>query len=120
MAYSLTTGSHGSTGVKTVTVGFQPYRAKITVSAVVGGDTNAQESVGTTDGTLEICNAWYQDATRGKQNRFTNRMVNVYDWNGAAFVDKVVATFDSFTATEFKYNVTTADSNYQFMIEVWG
>lgn len=119
MSYFLTTVSHGSTGIKTINCGFQPTGARITVGASGNNDTNAQMSVGITDGTNQICDAWYQDASRGKQDRVSNKLVNVWDWNGSAFYNPSQATFDSFTSTQFKYNVTTADSNYQYLIECW-
>lgn len=122
MAYLAGTASHNTTGVKTLAVGFQPIRAKITVSAKSGGQTYAHQSVGVTDGVNQFCDAWYQDATRGNTDRFTDRLVNQWEWDsgGAAWVIKTRANFDSFTATQFKYNVITADINYQYFIEVWG
>lgn len=119
MNYLLGTISHSTTGIKTITCGFQPLGARITAGPINGGSTVTRQSLGVTDGTTQVCDAFYQSDLRGKQNRLTE-MVHVYDWNGTAFIDKVVATFSSFTATEFKYNVTTADVNYQFQIEVWG
>lgn len=119
MSYFMGTTSYGTTGVKTITCGFQPVGAKITIGAVTGGDTNAQMSVGVTDGTNSVCDSWYQDATRGKQTR-TTELAHVYDWNGTVFTDDVVISFDSFTATQFKFNITTVDVNRQLFIEVWG
>lgn len=120
MNYFVETVSHNTTGVKTRTCGFQPLGARITTCAPGGSDTNAQQSVGVTDGTLQICDTFYQDASRGKQARISGELVHCYGWNGSAFTDEVVATFDSFTSTEFKYNVTTANVSYQFLVEVWG
>lgn len=122
MNYYFTTVSHSTTGVKIRTPGFQPVRAKITVAAKSGGQTYAHKSVGTTDGTNSVCDAFYQDATRGKTDRYTDRLVSQWEWDTgtSAWVEKTKATFDSFTATEFKYNVVTADVNYQYFIEVWG
>lgn len=120
MAYYLTTISHSTTGVKTRTPGFQPIGARITVAAKSGGETYAHKSIGITDGTNQICDSFFQDATRGKSDRYTDRLISQWEWNGAAFVEKVRVDFDSFTATEFKYNVVTADVNYQLLVEVWG
>jgi len=122
MAYFLTTASYGVTGVKTVTCGFQPLAARITVGSKTGGQTYAHKSVGVTDGTNQVCDWWYQDATRGNTNRNSDRMVNQVEWDSgtSAWVTKTRSNFDSFTATEFKHNVVTADSNYQYLIEVWG
>lgn len=121
MSYFLTTASHSTTGVKTITCGFQPIGARITVSAKSGGQTYAHQSVGTTDGTNTVTDSWYQDATRGKTDRYTDRIVSQWEWDsgGSVWSEKTKATFDSFTATEFKYNVNTADVNYQYFIEVW-
>lgn len=122
MNYYFATISHGTTGVKTRAVGFQPLGARITVAAKSGGQTYAHQSVGVTDGTNTVCDSWYQDATRGKSERYTDRMASQWEWDSgtSTWVEKTRAGFDSFTATEFKYEVITADVNYQYFIEVWG
>lgn len=120
MAYFAATVSYNVPGVKTLTVGFQPMGARITVGARNGSNTYAHKSVGITDGTNQFCDTFYQDATRGKTERFNDRLVSHIEWNGSAWVEKVRVNFDSFTPTQFKYNVVTPDVNYQFLIEVWG
>lgn len=121
MAYYQATISHGTTGVKTRTPGFQPLAAKITV-VPFSAATELQKSVGTTNGTIQITDTDYVDPNRSKQERFSDRMAHIYKWNSgsSSYDTKFRADFDSFTATEFKYNVVTADSNYQLLVEVWG
>lgn len=119
MAYFLGSTSHNTTGVKTITVGFQPIGVRITTGPNGGSESAAHQSVGVTDGTNSVCDSLFQDATRGKSDRFSDRLVSVWEWNGAAFTEVCKATFDSFTATQLKYNVTTANVNYQFKIEAW-
>lgn len=121
MSYFITTISHNTTGVKTITVGFQPLAAHITVGQKTStAQTMAHLSKGITDGTNQICDTFFADGTRAKTERFSDRLVSHIEHNGTNYVEKVRADFDSFTATELKYNVVTPDVNYQFLIEVWG
>lgn len=125
MNYKQGTITHSTTGVKTITCGFQPLAAEI----ICGGDPAGTQtsinhlSIGTTDGTNQVCDSWALDtANHAKQDRYSDRLVSVWKWDvgTSAFVEEVKATFDSFTATEFKYNVTTGNANRQFRYRIWG
>lgn len=121
MAYFQETVSHNSTGVKTRTIGFQPVSARITLGQKTStAQTMAHKSVGVTDGTNQVCDTFFADGTRAKTERFSDRLVSHIEHDGTNYVEKVRANFDSFTPTELKYNVITADVGYQFLIEVWG
>lgn len=122
MSYFLSTISHSSTGVKTITCGFQPTRAKITVSCNGSGDDIARQSVGVTDMTNQICDTFAVDAGSNFSygDRFSDRMVGFYDFDGSG--NPVVLTranHDSATATQYKYNVITANVNCQYKVELW-
>lgn len=120
MSYFIETISHPSTGLKTRTIGFQPTGVRITVSQKTStAQTMAHKSVGISDGTNQICDTFYADGNYAKTERFNDRLVSHIEHNGVSFVEKVRANLDSFTATELKYNVITADVNYQFLIEAW-
>lgn len=121
MAYFLTTVSHSTTGVKTINVGFQPISARITAGNKTGvADNCARKTTGVTDGTNQICDVEYLDTTSGYTDRFSDRLVSVRERVAGTITEVVRANFDSFTATELKYNVTTANVNFQFLIEVDG
>lgn len=121
MSYYATTISHGSTGTKTITCGFLPLQAKITVSAQFGTtDGVIHKSEGWTNGTNAFYNTIFSDATGRQTICGTGKLVSHYDRVGGVITEIVNATFNSFTATQFKYNVVTADANYQFFVEVWG
>lgn len=121
MAYFLETVSHNTTGVKTRTVGFQALGYRITVGPKNGGTAFVSTSTGLCDGTNQVCDSAYSDPSRADAPaRYNDRVVFIREWNGSAYVTKVQAAHDSITATEIKYNVTTADVNYQFLIEAWG
>ena len=123
MAYKQGTISHGSTGVKTITVGFQPLGAEL----IVGGDPGSVASVmrlsmGQTDGTNQVCDSYFADGSRGMSDRANDCLVSLQRWDSgtSTYVEDTRAEFDSFTATEFKYNVTIANANRQYRYRIWG
>lgn len=123
MAYRLFLVTHGTTGVKTRNVGFQPIEARITLGAKDGAvQTWLQKSEGVTDGTSSVCLSQWGDITAGVKSfkDITGTLASQYDKVSGTWTEVVHANFDSFTATEFKYNVTAANSNFQFIVEVWG
>lgn len=121
MSYTLSSITHATTGVKTMTPGYQPVRAKLTVRPAPGAAvTIRQASDGVTNGTNQICDSDTIETTRIYQRRFTDRMASIWEYTGGAWTEVFKITFDSFTATEFKYNVVTANSAYQVMRETWG
>lgn len=125
MAYFLETISHPSAGIKTrnivdnaTGIPFTPSWYRITAGPKSGGTNFAATSEGSFSGTLQTCDSVYIDAARvDMPSRYNDRVVFVREWNGAAYVAKVHATHDSIPANQIKYNVVTADVNYQFKIE---
>lgn len=125
MAYFQGTVSHNSTGTKNITVGFQPLGVKITVSQKTNtAQTFAHLSVGSSDGTKQRVDAFYQDTTGGTTVKDTTKIVSHWERVSGTITEKVAAHVDQatapWTATEVKYIVDTADVNYQFLVEVWG
>src|SRR5882724_11972352 len=108
MGYFMGTVSHGTTGVKTITVGFQPTRARITVTKGPNS-TLAHQSVGKWDGTNQITDTISTDGTSAYNDRFTDRMVSLYNFSAGSPNLLTRANHDSVTATEYKYNVITAN-----------
>lgn len=121
MAYFTGTISHGTTGTKTITCGFAPIYAKITVAAQVGTvDGVIHKSEGWTDGTVQYYNTIYSDTTGHQTICGNTKLVSHYARVGGVITEIINATFNSFTATQFKYNVNTANANYQYFVEIWG
>lgn len=121
MSYFFGTASYSTANLKTITCGFQPVRAKITIGSIAGGENAIiHQSVGVTDGTNQLCDSFADDGTNLYQNRFTDRMVSHYVFAAGVPTETTKATFSSFTATQFKFTVNTANVNYQYFIEVWG
>jgi len=120
--YYNTTGSFGSTGIKTTTCGFQPIGIRVTISSK-GGETYTHFSQGQADNSgYTTCHAFIQDTTGGKTVKFAGnngQIASVWERVSGTLTEVFAATFDSFTATAGKINVTTANSNYQCNIELW-
>lgn len=125
MAYYSARLTHSTTGVKTRTPGFQPAGARITITAQDGStpQTWIQRSVGTTNGTDHYTEIQYGDVTTGlKSKNDTTCIASHYDKISGTWTEVLRATFDSFTSTQFKYNVTVAGSTasaFTFFIECW-
>lgn len=123
MAYSRSATTHATTGVKTYTCGFQPEEAELEVRFAPGASTAiARFSNGSTDGTNQNADSYHLAAARARQEIYTDRMASIWEWDSgtSSFVEVFRANFDSFTATEFKYNVTIANANYQVLRKVRG
>lgn len=118
------TTSFGTTGVKTIDVGFQPIGMRITVCQKFNtSQTFSHWSYGVVGSyeaeLLQFCHSTFQDTTGGQSKTYSDRIVSHWERVAGTLTEKVAATFDSFTTTELKINVTTADANYQFLIEAW-
>lgn len=116
MAFKRSAITHGSTGVKSFVCGFQPEEAELIVRPAPGAViTDVYLSTGTTDGTNQNCDTFTVYSARRRQETFTDRMASIWEWNGASWTEVFKITFDSFTATEFKYNVVIGNPNYQVL-----
>lgn len=121
MAYFQTTVSHSSTGVKTISPGFTPLAAEFVVSQKNPTTENFSHlSLGCTDGTTQIYNSIFQDTTGGSSVQGTDHLVRHRVRSGGTIIDKLVWDLDSFTATDVKYNVVTADVGYPVTVKIWG
>lgn len=120
MSYFTGTAAHSTTGVKTVSVGFQPVGMRITVGQKVGTAQGfAHKSVGIADGTNQFYDAFFEDTTGGKTVSGSTKLVSHWERVTGTITEILTVTFDSFTATEVKYNVTLANVNYNLLIEAW-
>lgn len=124
MAHYITTSSYNSTGIKTITCGFAAKWVRITVGQKYNtSQTFSHLSIGAGDDTgYQVCDTFYQDASRGKTERHLNKIVSHWEYTGGAYVEKTTARLDAvnapWTATQIKFIVDTADINYQYLIEI--
>lgn len=120
MSYFVGSITHSTTGVKSVTVGFQPVGMRITVGQKDGStDTTARDAYGVTDGTTSLYRSLFRDGTGGQTVSGNGKLISVLDRVSGTVTEVIKVTFDSFTATQVKYNVVTANVNYTLNIEAW-
>lgn len=120
MSYKTSSTAFGTTGVKTITCGFQPIGIRITTGAAAGGpDGFMHYSIGRSDGTNQTCNWGFADNTLQDSDNYTDRLVSVQENSGGSLAEVMRANFNSFIATGFKINVATANANYDFFYEAW-
>lgn len=119
MAYKKSNTAYGSTGVKTITVGFQPIGYRLTVHPPTTGNGKIVRCIGGSDGTVQTSSFVYGDGTTFDSGGSTSKVTSLYDDLGAGLVEAVAITHNSFTATQFKINVNTANANYDIDYEAW-
>lgn len=119
MSYFMTTVSHATTGVKSVTPGFQPIGARITVSSAGTSQAVGHFSQGITDGTHQCFNSTFSDVNGSSSWQGITKMVSHYERVSGTLTEVLAISFDSFNATQFKYNVGTANVNYSITVEAW-
>lgn len=122
MPYYNTSITPNTVTTYTISCGFQPTALKITVGAKNGSDVTAHQSVGQCDNSgYSTCNTFFQDGTGSKTFAYTDRLVSIRERVAGTVTEVGKATFNSFTATQAKFNVTVAaGTNYQYHVEVWG
>jgi hypothetical protein len=121
MQYYRTTISHGTTGTKTVTPGFQPVAAKITVGSMFGATDSVNHlSMGNTNGTTSSYHSTFSDGSGHQTISGTGKLARHFDRVAGTITEVLTVDTPSFTATQFQYNVVTANANYQLHVEVWG
>lgn len=119
MYYQTSTG-YGTTGVKTVACGFQPTGMRISVGAKSGSSaTTNQKSVGTSDGTRQSYISNFSNANFNQTKQGNSKMISHYEEVAGSLTEVIAGTFDSFTATEGKFNLSAANNNYTLIIELW-
>lgn len=116
--YYTTRATYGTTGVKTITCGFQPVAMRITVAGKGGSAAVVQRSEGTADGTRQNYDSIYWDSSGGHTKDGNTKMISHWERVAGVLTEVIAISFDSFTATEGKFNVTTADNNYSVKIEL--
>lgn len=120
MSYFTGTIAHSTTGIKIIPIGFQPAGMRITVGQKVGvNDITNHKSVGITDGMNQFFDSNYSDGSGHQTKSDSTKLVSHYERVNGSLNEVLAVTFNSFTATAVKYNVTIANANYNLLIEVW-
>jgi len=119
MAYYTTRAAYNTTGVKTITCGFQPVAMRITVAGKNGSSSVVQRSEGTADGTRQNYDCIYWDASGGHTKDGNTKMISHWERVSGTLTEVIAGTFDSFTATEGKFNLSAATNTYTLKIELW-
>jgi hypothetical protein len=120
MAFFCGTTTQASTGVKTLFIGFQPVGVRFTVcQKIATSEAYHHLSEGRVDGTRQSVNSTFCDSTSGLSINSTTKCISHYERVGGVVTEVLAASFDSFTASSVKINVTTANSNYQIFVEAW-
>lgn len=114
--------SYGTTGSKTITTTFQPVEVELVVTDAVGTSAAAiKRSEGVTDGTNNHADAFsVYSSVAPFEERFTDRIASIWEWNGSAYTEVFKATFTSWSATGVVLNVVTANANYQVAYKIRG
>lgn len=123
MSYFVTSSAYGTTGVKTITCGFQPTHIRITVGQKVATSqafTHFSYGIAWDDSGPQMeYHSFFQDTTSGKTDSDTTFLWRVWERQTGTITEVAAGTFDSFTATAGKINVTNSNANYNLIIELW-
>lgn len=125
MAVYTTTTTFATVGTATATItpGFQALGVTIAVAPATGEDfQGVQECVGWTDGTRKMCKYIYHNPANGAaiSGTTTSKLVRLYsDVSGTPTV-VLEAVLNSITATQVKFDVSIASTDYQVSIKCEG
>lgn len=120
MAYSCGTASFGSTGLQTITTGFLPIYVRATVGALFSGtDTDAHLSIGSGTASIYRVNSFFNDGVNIETKSISSKLIHHMEFDGVNIVPVLEGTINSFNATNFKVNMTTATANYQIFFEAF-
>lgn len=120
MSYYTTRAAYGTAGVKTITCGFQPVGMRISVGAKNGLATSTmQHCVGTADGTRQNYISTFANTNFNQTKDSNDKMIRHFEDVAGVLTEVVTGTFDSFTATECKFNLSLTSNTYGLTIELW-
>ncbi len=120
MAYYTTRASYGTTGVKTITCGFQPVGMRISVGAKNGtAASTLQKCVGTADGTRQNYISEFVNVNFKQTKDSNDKIIRHFEDVAGTLTEVITGTWDSFTATEGKFNLSTTTNTYSLTIELW-
>ena len=121
MAFYATTTSPPSAGGYTITPGFQPEEVEIMVGSAFGATSSTlRQSIGWTNGTNQFYHSLFEDSTGRQQKSGSDRIVSHWERVGGVMTEVLRVNLNSFTPTQFKFDVITANPNYQLFIRIRG
>ena len=119
-----TTTTPNVTGIIAITPGFTPKYVRITVSSRLSSDNFAHLSEGAADSSGWTTNHTFMHDTTGGSTRRTagnmGKIVSALERVSGVITEVNAASFDSFTATQVRINVTNVTQLYQYNIEIYG
>lgn len=106
------------TGLRTTTIGIAPTSLRFIIGAKNSSSTVIQSAHGAVDSSgFQSVLTWYGDSTGFQSTTSTSKCISVWERVSGTLTEVLSASFDSYTASGFKLNITTANSNYQVFIE---
>lgn len=117
MAVELGTVTYGTTGNKNYTLSGAPKWVRVTVGSRFGTtDAYFHESTGFYDGTNCMCVSKFMDTTGGRTVNSSSKIFSVLE-RVSGSITVVLEGSVSFSGNNIVFNVTTANSNYQLIVE---
>lgn len=119
MSYKLGTITLDTTGLKTFSLGTSstPTAASIVVQNKNGvAETALHVSIGSCSISGQRCTSYIKDGVGPFTFDSTTKVVSLYEISGGVATEVLSASFDSFTASGIKLNVSIANANYKVYI----
>lgn len=120
MSYYRALTTFDVTGLRTINAGFVPTGYRITCGQKFGvTDTVDHVFIGGSDGTRQHVVGSFHDSTGRQTFTESGKVITQKERVGGVITEVLAASHDSFQANGPRVNVTTANANYQVVVEVW-
>lgn len=120
MSYFRGLTTFDSTGLRTVNVGIQPIGYRITCAQKFGiTDTLDHVFIGGSDGTRQHVQGHFHDPSGRQTFTESGKVITQKERIGGVITEVLAASHDSMAATGPRVNITTANANYQVVVEAW-
>lgn len=122
MSYKIGTVTYSTTGLKTIYMGTptSPTSVDIIVQNKYGVNEGVMRhvSVGHADSDGQEVISYYKDNSGQASFNSTNKIISHYERVSGNITEVMAATFDSFTSSGIKLNITQANGDYLIYIKV--
>lgn len=102
-----------SNGLIILTPGFQATSLQVKLSSTTTGENLARLSIGYGDGTRQSCDSLFADGTVFFAEKFTDRIISLWDNVGGTATEIIKASNPVFTATQVKLDVQAVNTAYK-------
>lgn len=120
MSYYRALTTFDTAGLRQINAGFQAVGYRITCAQKFGvTDTVAHVFIGGADGTRQHVQGFFQDGTGRQTFTESGKVITQKERVGGVITEVMAASHDSFQPTGPKVNITTANANYQVVVEAW-